>query len=290
MRLFRTPPYRNVQELLDVPGEASEQDLRHTLRDIRRANIFGLGTWVVRHHMESLVRDVPVDRPLSVLDLATGSGDIPEALCRWARARGRRVTFTATDISESILRVAQERITIAGFGGQVRFVVCDAAGIPFANRQFDIALMSLGLHHMNPLEAREIVREMARVSRLGFIINDVHRAQGAWIMAWLLTRLTTTNRLTRHDGPVSVLRAYTPDEVRRMSAELDLPLSLKGTLTVHTHPFWRMAAVWRKEQAQVTRQVMPDWLRLPDARSLTSAQVSGYMLEESSEDEDAQPE
>jgi 2-polyprenyl-3-methyl-5-hydroxy-6-metoxy-1,4-benzoquinol methylase len=270
MRLFRTPHHRNVPELLDVPGEADERDLRHTLRDIRRANIFGLGTWVVRNHLERLVRDLPPEQPLSVLDLATGSGDIPEELCRWARARGRNVTFTATDISETILRVAQERITVAGFGGQVRFTVCDATKTPFADGQFDITLMSLALHHLDLRQAHAIIREMARVSRLGFIINDIYRSQGAWIMARILAGLTTTNRLTRHDGPASVLRAYTPTEVHRISARVDIPLS------VHTHPFWRMAAVGRGVVADDRRENKLNKQQLPEIPSLTPAHVSRF--------------
>jgi hypothetical protein len=264
-----------VPELLDVPGEADERDLRHTLRDIRRANIFGLGTWVVRHHLERLVDDLPPEQPLSVLDLATGSGDIPEELCRWARARGRNVTFTATDISEAILRVARERITVAGFGGQVQFTVCNATNTPFAGGQFDITLMSLALHHMDLREAHAIVREMARVSRLGFIINDVYRSRGAWIMARLLAGLTTTNRLTRHDGPASVLRAYIPGEVEWIAERVGLPLA------VHTHPFWRMAAVWTR-RAQPAVQAAPAFFHVPSPLTLSSTEVSGYLLQSDS--------
>jgi ubiquinone/menaquinone biosynthesis C-methylase UbiE len=258
-----------------MPGEANERDLEYTLRDIRRANIFGLGTWVVRHHIERLLRDVPLEQPLSVLDLATGSGDIPEELCRWAKSRGRNVTFTATDISESILRVAQGRITAAGFGQQVRFVVCDAIKTPFADRQFDITLMSLALHHMDLRQAHAIVREIARISRLGFIINDVYRSQGAWIMARILAGLTTTNRLTRHDGPASVLRAYTPTEVRRISARTGIPLS------VHTHPFWRMAAVGRGQamedgpETTLNRQQLLETPSLAHVSRFTSHVLSG---------------
>jgi 2-polyprenyl-3-methyl-5-hydroxy-6-metoxy-1,4-benzoquinol methylase len=239
MRLFRIPPYRNVPELLDEAGAASERDLEHTLRDIRRANIFGLGTWVARRHLESLVRDLPPSQPLHVLDLATGSGDIPEELCRWALKRGRPIRFVATDISPPILRVANERINGAGFGDRVWFAACDATRLPFADGQFDITLLSLALHHLDLRQAHAIMGEMARVSRLGFIINDVYRSRGAWIMAWILTRLTTTNKLTRHDGPASVLRAFTPTEVRRIGARTGVPIE------VHTHPFWRIAAVGR---------------------------------------------
>src|SRR5579859_5248246 len=115
MRIFRTPPYKNVQELLDRAGEVSEHDLEETLRDIRRANIFGLGTWVVKHHLARLVSNVQKDQKLTILDLATGSADIPEELCRWARSQGRQIEVLATDISPEILKVARKRIAKAGF-------------------------------------------------------------------------------------------------------------------------------------------------------------------------------
>jgi 2-polyprenyl-3-methyl-5-hydroxy-6-metoxy-1,4-benzoquinol methylase len=237
MRVFRTPRYLNVQELLDTPGEATPHDLRHTLRDIRRANIFGLGTWVVRHHLSRLVEQVPNNQTLTVLDLATGSADIPEELCRWADSTGRRAAFTATDISSEILSVARERIQRVGFSDRVTFVACDAARTPFPDRSFDVVICSLAFHHFDLDQAHEAMSEMARLSRLGFIINDIYRSQGAWLMAWALTRLTTTNRLTRHDGPASVYRAFTPWELRRIGRNSGVPVS------IHTHPFWRVAVV-----------------------------------------------
>lgn len=239
MRIFRTPPYRDVQELLDVPGQATQDDLVHTLRDIRRANIFGLGTWVVKYHLAALVKDFPEERTLRVLDIATGSADIPEELCRWASKMGRKIEITATDISPEILAVARERIKNAGFEDEVCFVACDAIAAPFEDGAFDVVTCSLALHHLSLGAAHAAMREMERLASIGFIINDIYRAQGAWIMAWVLTRLTTTNHLTRHDGPASVYRAFTPAELRRMVRNSGVKAR------VHTHPFWRAAVVGR---------------------------------------------
>ncbi|MDQ3707051.1 MAG: methyltransferase domain-containing protein [Chloroflexota bacterium] len=235
MRIFRTPPYRDIPELLDSTTGVDDHDLQTTLRDIRRANIFGLGTWVVKHHLEKLLAGRT--GKLSVLDVATGSGDIPEELFRWARTRDVELTCVLTDISPEILSVARERINRVGFGSAASFAVCDAGRLPFPDASFDVVVCSLAFHHLNVRQAMSALREMARLSRVGFIINDVYRSQGAWYMAWLLVHLTTTNRLTRHDGPASVLRAFTPRELRRMASEVGVPV------TVFKHPFWRMAVV-----------------------------------------------
>lgn len=237
MRIFPTPPYRNEPELLDETSDVGERDLSTTLRDIRRANIFGLGTWVVKHHLAKLLVDWDSSRPLRVLDVATGSGDIPEELCRWAARRGIQIEVTLTDISSQILEVARQRMIKAGFGDLGSYMVCDAAAMPFGDDAFDIVVCSLAFHHLDLGQAHNALLEMSRLAGTGFIINDVYRAQGAWYMAWVLVHLTTGNYLTRHDGPASVLRAYTPRELQRISRDTGVPVHIT------THPFWRVAVV-----------------------------------------------
>ncbi len=237
MRIFRTPPYHNVKELLDSSEQFSEHDIQTTLRDIRRANIFGLGTWVVKRHLARMLADHPKEQPLRVLDVATGSADIPQALCRWADAEGYDISFTATDISYPILNVARQRIHNAGLSSKVTFAVCDATQLPFDDGSFDVVTCSLAFHHLDVAQARAAMREMARIGRKGFIINDIYRSQGAWYMSMLLTRLATANRLTRHDGPASVLRAFTPTEIRSLAERAGVPVR------IYKHPFWRVAAV-----------------------------------------------
>ncbi len=244
MRLFPTPRYRDVPELLDSPGQVTGEDLVTTLRDIRRANIFGLGTWVVSHHIQHILRDIPREREIRILDLATGSGDIPEELCRWGQHEGYNFRFVLTDISPEILNVARERIEKVGYGERFSYLVCDATSPPFGDKEFDITLCSLAIHHLNVGQAQTAIGEMHRLSKRGFIVNDVYRAQGAWLMAWVLTHLTTSNRLTRHDGPASVLRAFTPREIKRMADGAGVPIKMR------THPFWRMAALWTQDPSE----------------------------------------
>ncbi len=100
--------------------------------------------------------------------------------------------------------------------------VGDGRSLPFADRSFDVAHVSLVIHHLEPDAAVGLLREMARVARLGIVVNDLVRSRPAWIGAWLLGRLLTRNRYTRHDGPLSVRRAYTVAELTGLIASAGL--------------------------------------------------------------------
>jgi len=63
---------------------------------------------------------------------------------------------------------------------------------------------------------------MGRVARRGIVINDLRRNRLAWLGAWLLSRLVTGNRYTRHDAPLSVRRAYTLAELTSLMAAAGL--------------------------------------------------------------------
>jgi hypothetical protein len=102
-------------------------------------------------------------------------------------------------------------------------------------------ICSLAFHHLTVGDASCVMSQMARLARKGFIINDIYRSRGALYMSWVLTHLTTANKLTRHDGPASVLRAFTPMELRRLATRAEIPVR------IYRHPFWRVAVVGRRE-------------------------------------------
>jgi ubiquinone/menaquinone biosynthesis C-methylase UbiE len=229
-----------AEELLDLPNHDTAE-LAANLRDIRTVNRLAGGVATVLRHLPGLLDDVPRDRPAEILDLATGGGDIPRAVVTWADGQGRSLRLTVTDRSPQIL--AEARRTLAGVPG-VTFSVCDARATPMPDRSFDVVLCSLALHHFAPGEAVQVLREMDRLSRIGFILNDIRRCLAGYVAAWGASRVATRNRLTRHDMPLSVLRAYTPDELQALLRQADI---LDATVT--THLLFRMAAVHRKHSA-----------------------------------------
>lgn len=203
-------------EILDMlDGESTAQDLAGNLRDIRLANrLFGGTRAVLRALDEMLGREPTNDgRPVTILDLATGSADIPRAIIAHGNEQGWQLQVTATDSQADIVAAAQEGSKPA----TLTIEQADARALPYADDAFDIVLLSLALHHFEPGDALRVLAEMKRVARTGMVVNDLERSRAGLAGAWLFAHALTRNRMTRHDAPLSVRRAYTAGEARALA-------------------------------------------------------------------------
>ncbi len=231
-----TPPPREVTriELMDrldaPPGE-----MARNLTVIARLNRLG-ATQTILRHVAAFVARRPAGEPLRILDVGTGAADIPLALARWARRHGHRLRIVALEFHPTILGYAAR----AAHGvPEVRLVAGDALEPPLRPGSVDVALCSLMLHHLPEQAVVDLFRRMAEVARLGFVVSDFRREWLAWAAVWLVTRAISGNRMTRHDGPLSVRRAYTPAELARLAAQAGLP-----DVRWHRAPSFRQVGVW----------------------------------------------
>jgi len=233
-RWLATPPRSNEPELMDAP-DLDLEELAGNLRDIRRVNRLLGGTAIILRHLPGLIAAAPTGRRLDILDLATGSADIPLAVAGWARKRNVDLHITASDYSAEMLAQAERQI--AGHPA-ISLRQYDARAVPLPDASFDIVLCSLSLHHLPPADAVRVLREMDRLCRVGFILNDLYRSKAGYLAAKAAAQLTTRNRLTRNDAPLSVLRAYTPGELRELLREAGI-----HDAAISRHRWFRMAAV-----------------------------------------------
>ena len=247
-----TPPRRDVPELIDDDTQPYA-DFRASMSDVRRVNRFLGGTaavigqakhWLLSAKRRNASQNAPVGTspaPLRFLDVATGSADIPAALLQLAQRLNVPVEIVGLDYSPPILRYAREE---AGHLSGLRLVRGDAFRLPFADNSFDYALCSLAFHHWGLEGSIAALREMERVTRRGWLVNDLRRASSAWHLIRFVMRFAHVNRLTRHDAPASVLRAYSLDEYASMPRALNL--LIERDVQIRRSLFYRVALIREK--------------------------------------------
>ena len=228
-----SPPKRSAREFLDTPGQNCVE-LAGLLADIRRTNRRFGGYPLVLGYLRRFLPRLP-HGPITVLDVATASADIPRVIALWARTHHLPIRILALDLSEDILALAKSGI--ASYP-EVTLLRGNALALPFPDRAIDVVICGLALHHFTFEDGSRVLREIDRVARGGFIVNDIGRSWGAYLGALLDTRLFTRNRLARHDGPLSVLRSFTIREVRAMVAAAGV-----HNVDIRRLPWFRIAIV-----------------------------------------------
>ena len=197
-----TPRRRRGIELLDDPSVPAEVMTR-SMKDVERANyVFG-GLRAALAELEPALSEARGS--LTMLDVGTGAGDIAESARKLARRRGIALKTIGFDSSEPLLRRHRAR--------NDWLVVGSALRLPFADRSVDIVMCSQLLHHFPEVEAVAVIREMNRVARARVVISDLRRS---WIAAgglWLASFVLGFHSVSRHDGVVSVMRGFLPQEL-----------------------------------------------------------------------------
>jgi ubiquinone/menaquinone biosynthesis C-methylase UbiE len=205
-----------AHELLD--GRLDTATLDANLRDLARVNRWLGGVSLSRKAVVALLRGREGD--VELLDVGTGAADIPDALIGSLGGPGHWLRVTAVDTRTEILGAARRRSRAGPATLKLERVSGDR--LPYPDAAFDIAHCSLVLHHAEKDGALRLLQEMARVSRVGVVVNDLERSRRAWLGAWMLTRVATRNRYTRHDAPLSVRRSFLPAEVAQIAARAGL--------------------------------------------------------------------
>lgn len=227
-----------VLEIIDGPP-VPFKDMARCMTDISRVNALFGGRKVTMVHVKRLLAALPAERLITVLDVGTGAGDIPRALVRWARREGRRIRLFALDRDAATLQIAAELVRDYP---EITFLRGDALALPIRPEAVDLTISAMTLHHLEPDAGVRYLVEMDRAARLGFVVNDLVRSRIAHWVVWLITRFITRGAISRHDGPLSVRRSYTPREV----TELCEKAGLMDAAVVHHWPYFRFCAVRAK--------------------------------------------
>jgi ubiquinone/menaquinone biosynthesis C-methylase UbiE len=232
------PRLEHAVELLDAPRHDAAE-LEESLGQVAAVNRWLGGRRSLLAHLHELL---PATGGASLLDCGTASGDLPRTIVEQARRRGADVRVRATDAHPQMVAIA--RRACAAYP-EITVEQADVLALPYPDRTFDGATLAMTLHHMEGADAARSLRELARVSRRAVLVSDLERSLPNWIGALALgATVWRGNRLTRHDGPLSVRRSFTRRELLALAHEAGFTRA-----RVYRHVPFRLILVIRVDDA-----------------------------------------
>ena len=224
-----TPTRRRGVEKLELPGVPGAV-VRRSLADVARANSLFGGTRAVLAELRPVFAAAGT-RPLTLLDVGTGAGDIAVSARERASRRGIELVTIGADSSIALATGAAARLEMS--------VAADALALPFADRSVDVVVCSQLLHHFTEREIASVLRELQLVARVRVIVSDLRRSWFAAAGIWLASFPLRFHPISRHDGVLSVLRGFTAPE---LSAHI--VRATGATPSVTRRLGWRITASW----------------------------------------------
>lgn len=217
-------------EFIDDP-RVSPADLDYAMSYLRGVNRRLGGVEALLSHLRRWSADWPRGRAVTLLDIATGSGDLPLEARRWAESAGFDLRVTAVDVSERMLEMARRHI-----GGQagIELVCADARSLlsRFGAGSFDYVHAGLFLHHLDEGEVVSMLRVMAALAGRGLVWNDLIRTRRGYAVTWLFT--LGRPRVLRHDALASIRAGFTSREAMDLAERAGLRgATYSGELRTH---------------------------------------------------------
>jgi 2-polyprenyl-3-methyl-5-hydroxy-6-metoxy-1,4-benzoquinol methylase len=204
-------------EIMDAPDLPPARFIE-TLRGLQRVNTVTRSSRLMWPDLRAAAQRHP-DRPVRVLDVACGGGDVLIALWRDANRARIRVELEGCDLSPEAVRYASEAASKAG--ARIKFFVHSVA-VDALPDGYDMIMSTLFLHHLDEGAAISFLREAALKTRDRVVIQDLVRSRLSYWFARLGTRVLLLNDICSLDGRTSVEGAFTRAEAKELARRAGL--------------------------------------------------------------------
>ncbi|WP_460635750.1 methyltransferase domain-containing protein [Larkinella harenae] len=216
--MLNTKQRSSQEEFLD-DFSLEGDELRDALDKIAAINRWLGGNQVTLDGIEKLLKNAPAQKPLSIVDIGCGNGDMCRAVVDFGRQRGISVHVLGIDANEYTIQHARKLSTAYP---TVSYAVMNVFGADFARLNYDIALCTLTLHHFTDEQILALMGLLTRQAKLGVVINDLHRSAFAYRLFELLCFVFRLNKLSKEDGLISILRGFKKQDLEAFSRQLQL--------------------------------------------------------------------
>ena len=190
--------------------------LRDTLDKLENINRWLGGNLVTVNSLKKVLKNHPKEEELTIVDIGCGHGDILRDVAKFGRKNGYKMTLLGIDANPTAIEYANELSTAFD---ELSFRTEDIFSDEFKNRQFDVVLATLFLHHFKEEQLISFLENTLHQTKIAIVVNDLHRHKLAYYL-FLLLSLFIKNKMIIEDGLTSVLRGFKRKDLERISKKL----------------------------------------------------------------------
>lgn len=214
--------YRSTQSEIMDDLKMEGDLLIKTLDKIAQINQLLGGNGVTLKGVKTLLINHDKKTPVSIIDLGCGNGDMLRALAKWGQENNYTFQLRGVDANQATIDYA---VQLSKSYPEISYEKTDVLLNNFPSTEYDITLCTLFLHHFEDDTAQNLLSKIHEKSRLGVVINDLHRSKLAYIL-FLLVTLFISNRMVKNDGLISILRGFKRKDLEAFSNKLNFKSSI----------------------------------------------------------------
>jgi hypothetical protein len=234
-----------MPELMDDLN-GPEDELFRTLRQFRTVNrLFSRTRTLVKRYLVPHMEQQG-NREIVVADIGAGGCDFALWFTRFCRKRGIRARVLCIDNDPRAVRFARE---VCRGHNDIAVYKASAFSVDTIDGPIDYIVSNHFLHHIRSGEIPGLLRTIHDTARYGFLINDLARSRAAYAGFTLFCRVFFRNRLSCHDGGLSIRKGFLKNEM----ADLAVASSLSTPVAIGTMHPGRIFLCCLKQQAAVQR-------------------------------------
>jgi 2-polyprenyl-3-methyl-5-hydroxy-6-metoxy-1,4-benzoquinol methylase len=207
--------------------------LERTLEELEIINKWLGGNRITINALEHMLALHSKEEVITIVDLGCGSGDMLRLIDRWGKRKKFKFNLIGIDANPNIIAFAKRNLRDYP---HIELLTLNIFSDEFQRNKYDIVIGTLFYHHFSNEQLVKFLRHLNRQVAIGFIINDIHRHWLAYYSIKLLTQALSRSSMVKYDAPLSVLRAFKENELRKI---------LEASLTKNVTIRWKWAFRWQ---------------------------------------------
>lgn len=212
---FRT----NDPEIMD-DFEMEGKILKEALDKIAKINQLLGGNQLTLQGVQSLIRSIDKKEPITIVDVGCGNGDMLRKLANFGNQNNYNFNLIGIDANEYTINYARK---LTSNYANIKYDCLNIFDKQFNELKYDIVLCTLTLHHFSNLEIEQLLNIFYTNSKIGFVINDLHRNIVSYRLFQLLCLVFKLNSMSKQDGLTSILRGFKKKELIAFSEKMKFP-------------------------------------------------------------------